>query len=413
MGDTTTASASGEERPSKTAVLKQRDFALYWWSGMVSSPGTWLHNVTASVLILTLTGSPFMVGVVNFATFIPMLLLSLPAGSLGDRFDRRLIVGVAHGCAAFFAATLTALAATDRLTPGLLIVLCLLIGCASAVNKPAITAILPSLVRSEDLARATALNIVQFQFGQIAGPALASLILVVATPAWAFGLNAVSFLAPIVAMLLIRIPAKNLHTARKTGRGVRASLKFIAGSNVMPAILVTVVLSNGAGEALRTLAPMLAADLSDSAAAGVVIMGYSGGALIGLLTFGRLESRLSPQQALLAAFGMQVMGVLAVAMSPNLPLTVLGAVPIGVGFSLSTPLLSASLQHLAPEELRSRVMSTFSMAHLGVRPFFALVAGGLAALTSAAFTLSVFALVALYAAWFVRRRRVAQIEPGP
>jgi MFS family permease len=405
---TTSPAAAGGERPSKATVLKQRDFALYWWSGMVSSPGTWLHNVTASVLILTLTGSPFMVGVVNFATFIPMLLLSLPAGSLGDRVDRRLIVGVAQGCAALLAAALTVLAATGRLTPWLLVVLCFLIGSASAVNKPAITAILPSLVRPDDLARANALNIVQFQFGQIVGPALASLILVIASPAWAFGLNAISFLAPIVAMLLIRVPIRETHNPRSAGSGVRESLRFIARSSAMPAILVTVVLSNAAGEALRTLAPTLSAGLGDSAAAGVVIMGYSGGALFGLLAFGRLESWLAPQRALLVAFLLQALGGLAVAASPTLLLTVVGAVPIGLGFSLSTPLLSASLQQLSPDELRSRVMSTFSMAHLGVRPFFALLAGGLAAVTSAPFTLLVFAVIALFAAAFVRRR-VAQL----
>jgi MFS family permease len=403
---TTSPAAAGGERPSKAAVLKQRDFALYWWSGMVSSPGTWLHNVTASVLILTLTGSPFMVGVVNFATFIPTLLLSLPAGSLGDRIDRRLIVGVAQGCAALFAATLTVLAATGRLTPGLLIGLCFLIGSASAVNKPALIAILPSLVRPDDLATANALNIVQFQFGQIVGPALASLILVIASPAWAFGLNAVSFLAPIVAMLLIRVPVGEARKPRSAGSGVRESLRFIARSSAMPAILVTVVLSNGAGEALRTLAPTLAAGLGDSAAAGVVIMGYSGGALFGLLAFGRLESWLAPQRALLVAFLLQALGVLAVAASPTLLLTVVGAVPIGLGFSLSTPLLSASLQQLSPDELRSRVMSTFSMAHLGVRPFFALLAGGLAAVTSTPFTLLVFAVIAVFSAAFVRRRVV-------
>jgi MFS family permease len=407
MGDPGSAAAPGDE-PSRRNLLRRRDFALYWWSGMISSPGTWLHNVTASVLILAMTGSPLMVGVVNFVTFIPMLLLSLLGGSLGDRFDRRRIVVVTQSCAAFLAATLAVLSATDRLTPWLLVALCFALGSAAALNKPAVSAILPSLVSAAELPRATALNIVQFQFGQIAGPALASLILLVGTPAWAFGLNAASFLGPIVAMLLIRIPAEGRRSAPKGAHGVVTSLRFVARDRAMPAILLTLVLSNGTGEALRTLAPTLAVELGSAAAAGVVIMGYSSGALAGLLVFGRVEKFLSPQSLFVTAFALQGFGVVCVALAPSLLLTVVGAAPIGLGFSLSTPLLSASLQTLAPDELRSRVMSTFAMAHLGLRPFFALVAGGLAAWHGAPVALTVFGAMAAFAIFFVRRRRVGE-----
>jgi MFS family permease len=111
---------------------------------------------------------------------------------------------------------------------------------------------------------------------------------------------------------------------------------------------------------------------------------------------------------LVTAFGLQALGVTCVAFAPTLPLTVLAAAPIGIGFSLSTPFLSASLQHLSPDEFRSRVMSAFSMAHLGLRPLFALLAGALATLLDARWALGAFAGLAVLAAVFAWRRRVAR-----
>jgi MFS family permease len=398
-----------EDVPHAWALLRRRDFGLYWWAGMVSGPGTWLHNVTASVLILTMTGSPFMVGVVNFATFIPTLLFSLPAGALGDRFDKRRVVTWCQVAALLVATGLTVLSALDELTPWLLIGICFLLGTAAAVSKPALSALLPDLVPRAAVARATALNVTQFQFGQIVGPGLASLILILGSPTWAFGINAATFLGPIVAMQLIRPRADAAGQARgKAGRGsVVEGLGFIRRSAAMPAILLAVVLSNGAVEALRTLAPTLADDLDRPESAGVLIMGYSVGAMLGLVSYGWIERVLPRRWMLVTAFALQALGVACVALAPNLPLTVLAAAPIGIGFSLSTPLLSASLQTLAPDEFRSRVMSAFSMAHLGLRPLFALVAGALATLLSTQWALGAFTAVAVLAAGFAWRRRVA------
>ena len=397
-----------EVPPGAWALLRRRDFALYWWAGMVSGPGTWLHNVTASVLILQMTGSPFMVGLVNFATFIPTLLFSLPAGSLGDRFDKRRVVIWSSVAALLVAVGLTVLSVLGRVTPLPLIAACFLLGTAAAVAKPAMTALLPALVPRSAVARATAVNVTQFQFGQIAGPALASLILIVGSPSWAFGINALTFVGPIVAMRLIR-PREDAVARNKTGgSSMLEGLRFVRRSPAMPAILLTVVLCNGAVEALRTLAPTLADHLQRPEAAGIVIMGYSVGAMLGLVSYGRIEDRLPRRWMLVTAFGLQALGVACVALAPTLPLTVVAAAPIGIGFSLSVPMLSASLQNLSPDEFRSRVMAAFSMAHLGLRPVFALAAGATATAFGVQSTLAAFAAVALAAGVFVRWRRVAE-----
>lgn len=403
-----TRSDDAEGKPSAASLLRRRDFGIYWWSLMVSSPGTWLHNVTASVLILTMTGSPFMVGVVNFAIFVPTLLFSLPAGALGDRVDKQRLVSVALSAGAAVAGVLTVLSATEVLTPTLLVVTCFLIGTANAVAKPAVSAMVPLLVPRPDVARATALTVMQFQLGQIIGPGLASIILLTATPTWGFAINGLSFLGPILAMQLLRLRPQtaNPRSAGRSTSATRDGLRFIRGTATMPAILVTVLLSNAAVEGLRTLAPTIAAGFDRPAAAGVIVMGYSIGALLGLMSFGKVERFLPRRWMLLTAFTLQAVGVACVAVAPNLTLTVAGALPIGIGFSLSTPLLSAALQDLSPDAYRSRVMSVFSMAHLGVRPLYALVAGAGATLMGTSATLVVFAAAAAAAAIGAHRRHV-------
>lgn len=414
------------EPPKRYRLLRQRNFAIYWWSGITSGTGTWLHNVTASILMLTLTGSPLMVGVVNAAIFVPTLLFSLPAGSLGDRFDRRWVVAISQSAACVVAIFLTVISIAGYLTPWLLVLACFLLGSAASLTKPALSAMIPALVPRAEVARATALNVMQFQLGQIAGPALASLILIVASPAWAFGINALSFVVLIIAMRLIHLTDFRSATGtleneleksgvvitqsvegRKSGPVVDG-LRFIRNTSTMPVILATVALSNGAVEALRTLAPTLAVDLGSPKAAGLIVMGYSIGSLIGLIFFAKIAAILPQKWTLIAAFGLQALGVSCVALAPNLALTVLGAAPIGLAFSLSIPLLSASLQNATPNAFRSRVMSVFSIAHLGLRPLFSLVAGGVAAIVDTPFVLAGFAALAVTAAFFVHHHRVAE-----
>ncbi len=400
---------------SAREMLRRRDFAIYWWSGFISSPGNWMHNVTASVVMYTLTESPLMVGLLNFAIFIPNLLISLPAGVLGDRFDRRWVVALSNGLGALAAVALTILSVWGNLEPASLIALCFVIGCANPLAKPALSAMIPALVPRESIGRATALYIVQFQFGQTAGPGLAALLLLTASPSWAFGLNALSYLAPIVAMLIIRFPEK-ASSEPSSGERQRGSimegLRYIFRDRTMRLVLIAIVLANGAVEALRILSPSLAAEQGVPEAAGLIVMGYSIGGLLGLVFFGQAERHIPPQRLLPVAFALQAIGLGFVAVAPTVALMLVAAIPIGVGFSLAIPRLSAGLQLRAADSYRSRVMAAFTMAHLGLRPFFALLAGALATLSIDG-TIIVFVVLALAAAVFVGRRNIVGPDPKP
>jgi MFS family permease len=216
-------------------------------------------------------------------------------------------------------------------------------------------------------------------------------------------------------MLIIRFPEKlsieSVSTDRQRG-SIMDGLRFIFRDRTMRLILIAVVLTNCAVEALRTLAPSLAAEQGVPEAAGLIVMGYSLGGLIGLVLFGQAERRIPPRILLPVAFALQAVGLAFVAFAPTVVLMLVAAVPIGVGFSLAIPRLSAGLQMRASDSYRSRVMAAFTMAHLGLRPFFALLAGALAMLSIDA-AIVVFVLLALAAAIFVARRNIVGPSVAP
>lgn len=396
--DAESAVAEGELQP--TRLFADRNFAIYWSGGLISNIGTWLQNVTASVIVLQISHSPFLVGVLNFATFAPVLLLSIAGGMLSDRFDRRRIVIVTQTFSAAVATLLTVVSGTGRMTVGLLIVLAFLLGSSYALAKPSVSALLPSLVERRDLARATAVNTLQFNIGQVAGSLLSAVLLTFAGPTWAFGVNALSYAAPVASMLLLRIPRSSGSTKRKGVRGTgMEGLRFLRTAPGVLALLGAVVLSNASVEALRTLAPDLASRVLDVGgnAAGLLVTAYSLGATVGLLGFGWVSRRFSPRPLLTAAFVLQGVGVLGVAVAPNLAVAAVAAAPIGLGFALNIPVLSAGLQQSSPEEYLGRTMSAFSMCHLGLRPVFSLAVGGLASLLDSRIAMALFAVFPLLA----------------
>jgi MFS family permease len=392
-----TPPASAEPRPG---LFRRRAFVVYWAGGLTSNIGTWLQNVTASVVVLALTHSALLVGVLNFATFAPIFLLSVTGGMLSDRFDRRLVVIATQSCSCVVAIAITVLSATGRLTAPILIGLAFLLGTAYALAKPALAAILPSIVERDELGHATAVNTLQFNIGQLGGSALSAGILAVTSPTWAFGLNAASFLGPIAAMLALRrVPFRQVaRKAKMRGTG-KEGLRFLRQTPGLLAILCAVALSNASVEALRTLAPPFVERSLQLPVerAGLLITAYSAGATVGLLTFNFASRRMSSSRLLALAFALQAAGVVGMAASMTLAPSAIFAVPIGLGFAFNIPALSAGLQLLSPDEYLGRVMSAFSMFHLGIRPLFSLTAGALASVIDVRLALLIFAAFPLLA----------------
>ncbi len=408
------APSSGGDLADYQHPLRNHRFVTYWLAGIISNVGTWLQAVTAAVVVYDLTGSALMVGVLGFANFLPVFVLAIPGGYLADRYGPRAVIIVAHAMAFVIGSALTTLAFVGRAGPGVLIATAALLGVSYALAKPALSSMVAALVPKSILPKATAVNTLQFILGQIGGSLLSAAILVTAGAPWAFAVNCLSFLGPIVAMFVIGPIGKSAKQRRDDLQGNDGgAFRLARRTPPMITALVTVALANAAVEGLRTLSPAfvtqeLHLDVSHS---GVMIASSSVGGLLGLIVFGIVYARIGGFMMLLCAFGTTTVGALMLASTSRLPVAVAGAALIGIGLSFTIPVLNSTLLLMSPDEYRGRVMSLFAMAHLGFRPVWSLGAGTAASLLGPRWALGTLAAVCCVALAGVLRLRAVTGHP--
>ena len=364
------------------ALFRQRAFARYWLAGMLNNTGTWLQNVVAAVLVYQLTGSAFFVGVFGFVSFLPLLVLSLPAGVLSDRVDRRRIVVLTHLVAATAAATAAIGLWAGQASWMLITAVAFTTQAAYALAKPALVSMLPSLVPRPQLTEATAVATMQFSIGQLVGPLLASLFLVVEAPGLAFAVNAVTFLIPVWAMRSVPRQATTSRGDEDVRRAMLAGMGHVWSHRAIRATLVAVLAVGFFGEVIRTASPLVAVDLlhQPTAFAGVLIALSSLGSVAGLLAM-----RFVPFFRSMAGAGLPILGFTCVGTGIALLLAmpqvmgVAGVVILGFGHALAFTSSTAYLHGVVDDSFRGRVMSIHTLAHLGARPATALIVVSIAA----------------------------------
>src|SRR5271165_6647155 len=226
-----------ETRVSRTfKAFQYRDFRLMWIGACTSSIGTWMQIVAQGWLIYRLSHSVFLLGLDQFLGGLPIFLLSLLGGVIADRVERRRILLGSQYLQLASAGLLTILVATGTVHVWHILCLSFVSGFAQAFGGPAYQALIPSLVDREDMPNAIALNSIQFNLAVTIGPALAGQALARLGEKWCFGLNALSFLAPIVSLLLIRSRFQPVKTAESMFTSLKQGIRFARQQSSMEAL---------------------------------------------------------------------------------------------------------------------------------------------------------------------------------
>lgn len=391
-------------------LLGDRTFGTYLLGNFTSNTGNWFQNLAASIVVFRLTGSSTLVGVVAALQFGASLVLSPYAGSLADRIDRRRLLLAAQLLGAMGAAALAitvAVVGIDGL-PGIwpILLATAVIGIAYAVSVPTLLSYVPALVPQRDLDTAIALNSVSFTVARAVGPALAGLVVAAAGAAWAFGINAVSFLGLVAALLLIgHRPTEGLADDGDD-RSVREGLRQARASRPVLVTLLCTLVAGVAADPVNTLSPAVADRLGQGDAfVGFQVGAMGAGAAFGSLLVGRLRVAVGRWRTIIIGLVVLATSLLGYAVAPA-PWVVLVFLFIGGnGYLLAVTSLNADLQVRVDEALRGRMMALWSTAFLGSRPVAALVAGAAADLAGTAWAIAGMALLPLgTAAWLVRRR---------
>jgi predicted MFS family arabinose efflux permease len=364
--------------------FRHRTFSAYWVAGLLSNTGTWLQTVAASVFIYQVTGSTLMVGIFNFASYLPVLAFSVPAGILSDRVDRRKIVAVTHLVGGLLAAGLAILTIAGLSTTFHVIAFGAGISSAYAFAKPALASIIPSLVPRRDLEEAVALNSLQFTGGQFLGSSLAAVLLAAWGPGAAFAINALTFLGPITSMAYLRRQGVGNLSRPVDARGLPdagSAKTYLRRHRWVLYLLVAVFGTSSVSEVMRTLAPAYAVEhLRISLSSTGVIMAAQGvGSAIGLGVFLVIRRQLRPSRNATFGLTLQAIGLVSVAVANDVTTAAVGMGLVGLGHATANAVLATTLQASIDDAMRGRVMSYHTIANLGTRPIVALAAGGLAA----------------------------------
>ena len=390
------------------AAFTYRDFRVLWFGAFVSTVGTWMQKVAQSWLVFDLTASSFYLGLDDFLGQLPILLFTLIGGVIADRHDRRrLLIGSQYVQMAT-AFTLAALVFWDRVSVWQILALSFVTGLAQAFGGPAYQSLIPSLVGRKDLANAIALNSIQFNLARVFGPLLAGAALAAFGTAACFGLNGLSFVIVIVALLSLGV--KHIPPAERKPilHELKGGISYVRSEGSIVALTVLAFMTTFLGLPLLTFLPVFARDVFDGDI-GVYseMMAYSGtGAVVGALIVAWLGRFRHMGLALLlvqVTFGLLIVGfaLSRVFWVSNLLLFLAGGALIVV-FSMTASLV----QLIVPDHLRGRVVSIYMVAFRGGMPLGSLAGGYAASLASAPAVLAVNGtLVATVAIYFLVRNK--------
>lgn len=373
------------------AALRHRNYRLFFAGQLISLVGTWMQSVAQGWLVYQLTGSELHLGLVAFATGVPVTLLTLPAGAVADRVSKRAVLVATQTVAMTLAFTLAWLTYRGTVTVPVIAALGFLLGVTNAFDMPTRQSFVVEMVNKNDLMNAIALNSSLFNGARVVGPALAGILIAAFGVAGCFFFNGLSFVPVIFGYLAMRLPAR---PARAQGRSLlhetREALQYVAGT---PGIRATILLMSAVslfGLSYAVLMPVFARDVLGAGARGLgwLTAAHGVGALAGALTLASLGNTARRGSLFLAGlFGFCAM-MFVFAFSRMFWLSFAALTAAGWFMVLAAATANTSVQLAVPDGLRGRVMGLYVMAFIGLVPFGSMLTGAIAAATSAPFAVA-------------------------
>ena len=364
---------------SAWSPLRQGSFALLWGAALVSNIGSWMHDLAAGWLMTTLTTSHAMVALVQTATTLPVFLLALPAGTLADRVDKRRLQIVVQAIMLVFAALLGTLVLAGGMTSPLLLAFTLAMGACTAILSPSWQSIMPQLVPRSDLQGAIALHVVGMNIARSIGPALGGALIVALGIAWPFFVNALSFVAVILALLAWK-PAP--QTPRKDdgvgyGAALLQGLDQARSNHALQRTLLRSVLFYFFASAYWALLPVVAREqLGGGAQLFGILVGCIGiGAVTGIFFLPRLRARGGLNGVVTIGTVGTALAIAGYALLRIPALGMVASVIAGMAWLANFSSLNVAAQFAVSDAMRGRGMALFSAVFYGCLAFGSLFWG--------------------------------------
>jgi len=366
--------------PTALRALNHRDFRVFWTGQLVSLIGTWMQSVGQSWLVLELTDSPFKLGLIGTVQFAPMLFLSFVAGVITDRVFKRRLILATQTALMLQAFSLWVLVWTGHVQYWHVAVLAGLYGLANTLDMPARQSFIADLVGRDDLMNAIALNSALFSGARVVGPAAAGLLIAWYGVGVAFFLNAVSFVAVVIALLTIRTdgaprPSSGATISQQIVEGVRYAVSTPLLALVLSLLLsVSLFVIN-----YSVLVPLIARDVLHEGAHGFgfLMAALGAGAVAGALTLALVGGGRPPLGILVGAAIVVSGATMSLAAVRHFWLAIVVLLVIGCSQILFTASCNTTLQLMVPDGVRGRMMSLYALVFVGVTPIGSFLVGSI------------------------------------
>jgi len=405
----TTASSSTQRPPAAPgrkrlsaretfAAFRHPNYRLWFFGQLVSLAGTWMQTTAQGYLVYELTRSPAFLGYVGFAAGVPSWIFTLYGGVLADRIPRRTLLVITQCAMMTLAFILAALTFTRLVQPWHIILLAFLLGIANAFDAPARQSFVLEMVSREDMTNAIALNSTMFNSAAAVGPAIAGLTYAALGPAWCFTLNGASFIAIIIALMLMKLKPITLHTGSGSALAdIKAAFGFVWHHQVVRTVILNLAVVSLFGFSFVTLIPAWAVGVlgGDAATNGFLQSARGVGALGGGLMLATIGGYTGRGKLLTMGSLSLPLLLLFFAGVRWLPLSLLALAGTGWGFLMFANSSNALIQTLVPDDLRGRVMSIFTLSFFGLMPLGSLLAGSVATRLGEPMTVAIGALITL------------------
>ncbi|MBN1288450.1 MAG: MFS transporter [Actinobacteria bacterium] len=374
---------------SVMSALGIRDFSLMWSGALLSNIGTWIQTTVLLWYVKELTGTNAWVGAVNLASYLPVLLFVMIAGSLADRLNRKKLVLITQTVMMMGAIALAALTAFDAAGLPAIMIIVAVMGTAFAFSHPAWQAMVPDIIGQKDLLNAIALNSAQFNLARFIGPAIGAIVLAGWNAAGGFLVNAVSFVFVIIAILMVKTKTPPIHTKSRTHQHILEAVRYAWKNSWARNLLLITAFISFFGLAYIVLSPTMAQDVLDkgSSGYGLILMSSGLGAFLAapLVTFiNRHIGKITIIKYSAALSGSCLIGF---AVSRIFWLSLVFCFFMGLGYLMAMASINTILQLRTGREMMGRIMSFYILMLIGIFPIGGQVMGIVADLKSAPFAI--------------------------
>jgi MFS family permease len=404
------ASSSARGLNDRFRAFRHRNFRLYWSGQMVSLVGTWMQSVALGWLMHRLTSSAFMLGLLTFTQFLPVLLLSVWAGVVVDRIDKRRLLMWTQTAFLLQAVLLATLTSTGHVQPWMLLALAFFFGIFNAFDLPTRQSFVIDMVGREDLSNGIALNSAAFNSARIIGPAIAGILVATVGEKGCFWLNALSYLAVLASLAALRLPPRGPSASEGGSVAfLREGVQYAWRTGPLRNLLLLLGVCAGIGFQYMVLLPVYTRDIlrSGPQTYGMLVAAFGIGSLFSAVLMTRRLDRWELRRQLLTGLACGGIGMAFFAWSRVLVLTLAAGLLAGFGLILYVASTNVLLQMITEDRFRGRVMSLYTLLFVGTAPLGALITGSLAQRWGAPVATSFNAIVLLAGAlWMSHRIRV-------